>query len=206
MSILLVRHGETALNASRTLQPAATPLSARGLSQAHAIARRLAASEPPIEAIVSSDLPRAAQTAEAIAAACRVPIRWEPLLHERNYGDLRGRPYDALDFDPMTLVEAPPGGESEATFRARVAVAFERIAALRAQLGGDLVVVTHGLVIGAVLESLVDLPGDLVRPSRLGNTSLTIVGAEVPHTVRLADCTRHLDGDAGDDPRALSGG
>jgi probable phosphoglycerate mutase len=38
MSIFLIRHGETALNASRTLQPADTPLSPRGLAQAAAIA------------------------------------------------------------------------------------------------------------------------------------------------------------------------
>ncbi|HEY9065800.1 MAG TPA: histidine phosphatase family protein, partial [Burkholderiaceae bacterium] len=43
MSLLLVRHGETALNATRVLQPADTPLSARGIAQAEAIARRLVA-------------------------------------------------------------------------------------------------------------------------------------------------------------------
>ena len=53
MTLLLVRHGETALNASRTLQPAATPLSARGLAQAAAVAARIAALRPA--AVLSSD-------------------------------------------------------------------------------------------------------------------------------------------------------
>ena len=39
--IYLIRHGETALNANRTLQPAATPLSERGLAQAQRLAERL---------------------------------------------------------------------------------------------------------------------------------------------------------------------
>jgi len=204
MSIYLIRHGETALNASRTLQPADTPLSPRGLAQAAAIGKRLVYAG--VVAIVSSDLPRAAQTASAIAAACGLPIRWEPLLHERNFGDLRGQPYDGLAFDPLTLTEAPPGGESAATFRARVAEAFKRIVALRASLDGNLAVVTHGLVIGAMLEAHARLAEHDALPERLGNASLTVLSALPPHDVGLLDCTRHLKGVAADDARSLSGG
>jgi hypothetical protein len=42
MSIILVRHGETALNAARVMQPADTPLSDLGKAQVLAVARRLA--------------------------------------------------------------------------------------------------------------------------------------------------------------------
>jgi len=66
MAILLVRHGETALNAARIMQPADTPLSERGHAQAQAVARRLAA-RGGVAAVLGSDLPRAWQTAEAIA-------------------------------------------------------------------------------------------------------------------------------------------
>lgn len=204
MSIFLIRHGETALNASRTLQPADTPLSARGLAQAAAIGQRLV--DAGVVAIVSSDLPRAAQTATAIAKACRLPIRWEPLLHERNYGDLRGQPYDTLPFDPMTLTDAPPGGESVATFQARVAQAFARIVALRGGLDGNLAVVTHGLVIAAMLDLHARFADGIVRPERVGNTSLTVLSAQPPHDVGLLDCTRHLQGEAADDRQGLSGG
>ena len=65
MSIILVRHGETALNAARTLQPADTPLSERGLLQAAAVAKRLA--DLGISAILSSDLPRTMQTAQVLS-------------------------------------------------------------------------------------------------------------------------------------------
>ena len=58
MAIVLVRHGETALNAARVLQPADTALSERGIAQAHSLARRLVA-RGRIAAVLGSDLPRA---------------------------------------------------------------------------------------------------------------------------------------------------
>ena len=204
MSIYLVRHGETALNVSRTLQPADTPLSERGLAQARAVAQRLATER--IVAVVSSDLPRAACTAEAIGNACGLPILWEPLLQERNFGDLRGRAYDTLGFDPLQLADAPPGGESEAEFRTRVAQAFARVVALRESLDGNLAVVTHGLVIAALLSSHVQLPPGTALPGRLGNTSLTVIDPTSPHAVGLLDCMRHLQDSVREDPNSLSGG
>jgi len=202
MSIIIVRHGGTPLNIARVLQPADTPLSERGAAQARAVARRLAAQSP--KAIVSSDLPRALATAQAIAAATGLPLRTTPLLHERNFGELRGRAYDTLSFDPLTMEEAPPGGESAAAFRDRVARAFEHIVAERAAAGGDLVVVTHGLVIRALLAhhvALAEDPADL----HIGNTCVTVIDAEPPHAASLVDCSRHLDID-GEDAHALSGG
>ncbi len=203
MSIILVRHGETALNVSRTLQPADTPLSARGLAQAQALARRLAGHG--IAGIVSSDLPRALATAQAIAAATGLPVETTPLLQERNFGDLRGRSYDSIGFDPLTLLGAPPGGESVETFGQRVAQAFAHVVRLRAALRGDLAVVTHGLAILTMLNTQVRLP-DGTRLAPLSNTSLTIVDATPPHAVGLLDCTRHLDALIAADARGLSGG
>src|SRR5690606_38780482 len=98
-------------------------------------------------AILSSDLPRAFETATAIAAATGLDLRATELLQERNFGALRGRAYDDLGFDPLATTDAPPGGESVADFEARMARAFDEIVALRAGLAGDLIVVTHGLVI-----------------------------------------------------------
>ena len=70
MAILLIRHGETALNAARIVQHPDTPLSERGVGQAQRLAQRLA--DFPISNIVSSDYRRAYMTAEAIAAASKV--------------------------------------------------------------------------------------------------------------------------------------
>mgnify|MGYP003482752094 CR=1 FL=1 len=43
-------------------------------------------------------------------------------------------------------------------------------------------------------------------PTRIGNTSLTIVDAEPPHAVTLLDCTRHLDAGTREEARSLCGG
>ena len=204
MNLLLIRHGETALNVARVLQPADTPLSARGIAQAEALGQRLAAMN--VRAIVSSDLPRALRTAQAIAAATGATIELAPLLQERNFGDWRGQPYDGMAIDPLTMAEAPPNGESNAAFERRVAAAFAHIVARQTALGGVLAVVTHGLVIRALLASHVRLPDGVPPPTHLGNTSLSIVGAASPQMATLLNCTQHLDATASDDARALSGG
>jgi probable phosphoglycerate mutase len=195
MTILLVRHGETPLNVTRMLQPADTPLSANGLAQAQAVAKRLAGMQ--LAGIVSSDLPR--------SAASGVPVSTTPLLHERNFGDLRGQPYDTLGFNPLTMHEAPPGGESVDAFLTRVALAFAHIVSLRQQLGGNLAVVTHGLVIRALLAHHAQRL-DAGELPRIGNTSVSVLGALAPHAVELLDCTLHLDTTTQHDTRSLSGG
>ncbi len=211
MTLLIIRHGETPLNVARVLQPANTPLSARGLAQAAALARRLAAADPaalprPV-AIVSSDLPRALQTAQAIAAACGLTVLTSTLLHERNFGQLRGLPYDSLGFDPLSSEAAAPGGESLSDFKARCRQAWAWVLAQHTALGGPMAVVTHGLVIRHWLhDGPLAVPSGMALPTGLANTSLTLVAGAAPHTVRLLDCTAHLVGGVGEDSASLSGG
>lgn len=204
MSLYLIRHGETELNAARVMQPADTPLSARGLQQADAIAERVA--QLGVAAIVASPLARAWATADAISAAATLPVARLALLEERNFGDWRGRSYDALGSDAIGAIDAPPGGEAMADFVARVAQAFAAIVALRATLGGPLAVVTHGLVIQALVTRHLTRPAGSAAPSRIANTSLTIASALPPHEITLFDCTRHLVATLRDDARGLSGG
>ena len=204
MSLLLIRHGETALNVARVLQPADTPLSERGLVQAEALARRLAAMD--VATIVSSDLPRALRTAQAIAAATGAAIETTALLQERNFGDWRGQPYDTLSIDPLTMPDAPPGGESAAAFEQRVARAFAHMVQRRSEIGRTIAVVPHGLLIRAVLARHVRLEPGRAQVMHLGNTSLSIIDAQPPHTATLLNCTWHLDPATLDDAQALSGG
>lgn len=203
MSILLIRHGETPLNAARVLQPADTPLSERGQLQAQALARRLAGAG--LAAILSSDLRRALHTAEALAAAVGLPVEITPLLQERNFGDLRGLPYDALGYDPIASDDAPPGGESTEVFRARVRAAFQAVVAARERAGGPLAVVTHGLVIKAILGLHARLPAGQGVPDHLANTSISILDAASPYAVTLLNCALHLEGEGRDDGRGVTG-
>ncbi|HSW09060.1 histidine phosphatase family protein [Aquabacterium sp.] len=204
MTLLLIRHGETLLNAARVLQPADTPLSPRGLAQAEALAQRLAAQ--PLAGILASDLPRALQTAAALGRLTGLPISTSALLHERNYGELRGQAYDDLGFNPLTMVEAPPGGESQAMFSERCALAWAELLALQQRLGGPLAVVTHGLVLREWLQHPLQLPLGMALPARLSNASVTEAAATPPHAVDRVDCTVHLTGALRDDHHSLSGG
>ncbi|GAG07470.1 unnamed protein product, partial [marine sediment metagenome] len=85
MQIYVIRHGETPSNAARIIQTPETPLSALGEEQAERLAARLATCG--ITRIVSSDLPRAAMTAQQLASTTRAPVDHDPLLQERNFGD-----------------------------------------------------------------------------------------------------------------------
>ena len=190
MTILIVRHGETDGNALRVLQRADVPLNARGMRQADLLARRLSAQK--FVHILCSDMPRARMTAAPIAALSGFAIEENPLLQERNFGDLRGTPYDALAEDPFGPEFAPPNGEDWPTFHARVADAFAFIVSRRRSLNGTLVVVTHGLVCRALVDRHAQLPDGVVAPERYDNTSITVLHEDAPHGVSLLNCTRHL--------------
>ncbi len=204
MAILLLRHGETALNAARVMQPADTALSERGRAQAEALAQRLA--QRRIGAIVSSDLPRAWLTARPIGERCGVPVRASALLHERHFGALRGKAYDTLGFDPLAMDDAPPGGESAAQFAARAHLAFAEMLRLRSEIDGDLAVVTHGLLIRVLLGGVLQLPAEQLVGLQLANTSVSIFDPAPPHALRLLNCTQHLAAASHLQARGLSGG
>ena len=200
--IILVRHGETALNAAHVVQPEDTPLNAHGQRQAQLLAERLA--ELGVQHILCSDLPRARMTAAPIVAATLAPIEHEPLLQERNFGDVRGRSYAELGRDIFAPDYMPPNGESWSVFDARVAQAFARVTEFAAPLAGNLVVVTHGLVCRSIASQFLRFPAGEQPPSSWGNTSVTLYEAAPPHAVRLFNCTAHLAA-LEDQPRAVAG-
>lgn len=189
MAIVLVRHGETEGNARRVLQFPDTPLSTRGSEQARRVAQRLARGR--VAQIVSSDYARARLTAEAIRDACGSPLSFEPGLRERHFGELRGKAYADLDFDPFAPDFHPPGGESWDELHRRVDGVWERLRALAAGRDGDLVLVTHGLFCHSLVSRQLAL-GDLAMPAAFGNTALTTVEAEPPWRVVRLGCVEHL--------------
>jgi 2,3-bisphosphoglycerate-dependent phosphoglycerate mutase len=188
--IFLIRHGETVGNASRIVQRPDSPLSSRGVAQAERLARRLA--EHGIAAILASDLTRARTTAEAVQRATGAPLTFEPLLHERNFGDIRGTSYADLGFDMFEPDYAPPNGETWPVFHARVDRAWARVQALAAATGGDLAVITHGLVCRSLAARHLILPDGAMAPERWENTSVTAVECPAPWRVRVLNCIAHL--------------
>jgi len=187
--IVLIRHGETAGNASRIVQLPDIPLSPRGRAQAERLAGRLA--REGVTRILSSDLARARETAECLQRATGAPLTFEPLLHERNFGDIRGTAYADLDFDIFAPEYVPPNGESWPVFHARVDRAWERVQAL-AESAGNLAVVTHGLVCRSLAARHLQLAEGAIVPERWDNTSVTIVECPAPWRVTLLNCIAHL--------------
>jgi broad specificity phosphatase PhoE len=188
MSIILVRHGETAGNFARVVQVAEIPLNETGLQQAELVGARLKGFAAVH--LVSSDHPRAAMTAAAIARHTGLPVELNELLRERNMGDFRGRPYSEFtDFHPLAPDVNPPNGESWDDFHARVHTAFAWLVERR-RATGTLVVVTHGLVLNSLFQRV--LSRDVVPAAGFANGSLTILDAEPPHAHQLANCVQHL--------------
>jgi len=185
-------------NAARIVQLPDAALSPRGVMQAERLARRLASMG--IARILASDLARATTTAERLQRATGAPIELDPLLQERNFGDVRGTPYARLDFDLFAPGYAPPGGETWEAFHARVDRAWSVVLARAAETDGVLAVVTHGLVCRSVAARHVVLPSGQAVPERWENTSLTILDGPAPWRVRLLNCAAHLDGLAADGP------
>jgi broad specificity phosphatase PhoE len=138
-TILLARHGETEWNREGRFQGwADPPLNAAGRAQARELAERLR--ETPFDAVYSSDLRRAHETAEIVAAPHDVPVITDPGLREIDVGSWSGLTRGEID-------ERFPGaehhdGESREDHLARVLAAAERIA--RAHVGERILIVSHG--------------------------------------------------------------
>ncbi|HEV7618750.1 MAG TPA: histidine phosphatase family protein [Burkholderiaceae bacterium] len=94
--ILLIRHGETDWNVEKRLQGHVDiALNAEGKRQATALGRVLL--DEPLDVIIASDLQRAVQTAQAIAASRGMAVHIEPALRERCYGALEGLRYSDIN-------------------------------------------------------------------------------------------------------------
>lgn len=190
MSLFIVRHAETDGNAARVFQSASAPLSEAGHLQAAQLARRMAATG--VARIVSSDYLRAMQTASIVSERVGVTIETEPILRERDFGDLCGLSYDSLIANPFDPSYSPPNGEDRATFLARIALAWGRISELAAQTQGNLLVVTHGQVCRALVEQHLRLKVGESLPPNWANTSVTEVESTPPWQARRVNCVAHL--------------
>lgn len=170
--LIIVRHAETEANIQGVWQGSLdAPLTARGMRQVAATARRVAelAQTYPIDRFYVSPLPRARSTAAAIAAAIRMQPMVEPGLREFDLGDWEGRSFhelreteDLWNHWAKDPAFAPPNGESPLTFAARVNADFSRLAAEHPD--ETVLLVTHGGVISNLLAQwLGDGPQDWRR-------------------------------------------
>ncbi len=197
-TLWLVRHGQSGWNVSGRVQgqsPNAPGLTAVGREQAAVAARELVCRAPRASLIVASDLARAAETADIIAAILGIPVEYDPDLREQGLGVLEGLvaaspaaagitgapsvtrapsvaegPEDALDMLWRHPFQRPPGGESVADMYGRVHRALGRITASRP--GAELIIVTHGGPV-RVATAPPPSPGRPIARTVVENASIT---------------------------------
>ncbi|KWE62645.1 phosphoglycerate mutase [Burkholderia ubonensis] len=209
--ILFIRHGETAWNRIKRIQGHIDiPLADSGLAQAQRLAVRLARETRDgarVDAIYSSDLMRAQQTAQPAADALGLPLVLRAGLRERAYGIFQGHDSTEIEARFPDAYAAwqtrdpgfePEGGESQRAFYHRVLHALEPIVA--AHPGGRIACVAHGGVLDCVYRFANGLDLAAPRNYQLLNTSINVVDYVdgCANVVQWADVS-HLDEASDDD-------
>ncbi|MPV36131.1 histidine phosphatase family protein [Georgenia subflava] len=152
-TVILWRHGQTEYNAAKRLQGQSDiELNEEGRRQASMAATALAPLEPT--RIITSDLVRAVETAEALSVRTGVRPSVDVRLRERSFGDWEGLTQEEIQarwpdaFVAWRHGREPEGidAETRTECATRVAAAIEEVAA---ELGENdvLVVVAHGAAI-----------------------------------------------------------
>ncbi len=179
--VIVVRHGETTWNTEKRWQGHLdSPLTPRGISQAQALARRLA--NQRFSALYSSDLGRAYQTAQIISAATGHSVIPDVRLRERNLGIFQGLTNEEIrttahpDLYERYRVRDPdhvlPGGESLRQQIERNISCFEELA--QKHLGESILVVTHGGVLSGLFRHVLSIPFEAPRRFEFPNSSLNV--------------------------------
>jgi len=201
VKIILVRHGETDWNQLRRVQGANsnTNLSQKGKEQAESLALRLKPER--IQAIYSSPLQRALDTARAIADNHQMEVVIEPALTEIDVGELEGihlekigKRLDQLLTSQGEALLKMPGGESLAEVQQRVWSTIQRLIGRHSD--GVIVVVSHYFVILTIICSVLNLPLSHIGRLRLGVGSISTItfDGEVPRLLLFNDSC-HLTSD-----------
>ena len=164
MKLIIIRHGETEWNLqNRAIGQLDSPLTPKGIWQAYAIADRLR--RLSFTTLYSSDLGRAAQTANIIASICGKKVIFDSELREWNMGVFQGLtvsemhekfPKERQDYERICFEYTIPEGESLRQLRQR---SFRVLTALaKLHLEDNVVVVTHGTVLTVFFQEVLGLP------------------------------------------------
>ncbi|MDC8759717.1 histidine phosphatase family protein [Janthinobacterium fluminis] len=181
-TILLIRHGETAWNAVRRLQGHIDiGLNDEGLRQAAALGEALAGA--PLAAVISSDLQRARQTAQAVAGQHGIALQTDAMLRERCYGAFEGMlyadiarryPAEYLEWQARHIDAVMPAGERTAeSFRQFYRRAVDGVVRWAGRYAGQTIaVVAHGGVLECAYRAAVGMSLDSPRDFQVKNASV----------------------------------
>lgn len=207
--IIAIRHGETAWNVATRIQGQLDiELNETGRWQARRVAKAL--SDEPIQAVYSSDLLRARDTAHAIASTCGQSLQTHTGLRERDFGVLQGQthaeieahwPEQALRWRKRDPHWVPEGGESLVRLRARITQTASELAARH--VGEQIVLVAHGGVLDVLYRAATGQELQAPRSWKLGNAAINRL-LWTPDGLTLVGWsdTRHLDDTVRDETSA----
>ncbi len=171
----LIRHGQTDWNlAGRYQGQSDIPLNAEGINQARALA--LSLSGQRFDALYTSDLQRAHQTAQILARNLNLPINVCRSLREISMGEWEGRLLSEVSLG-YTQNNSPqaraPGGESVSEVAARMTLAAAEIT--RAHPLGRVLVVSHGLALATLVCQANRIPLEQVYAHIPNNAQPTLI-------------------------------
>ncbi|MEO3693494.1 histidine phosphatase family protein [Roseateles paludis] len=176
--LLVIRHGETLWNREGRIQGHINiPLSPLGLLQAERLAEALR--DEAVDAVYSSDLQRAQQTAAALALGRPLEVQASVALRERHFGTFEGLTWEEIHArDPDSAVRwkrrepefRVGGGESLVELQARCVGELTRIARLHP--GAQVAIIAHGGVLDCFYRAAVGLPLAAARSWVMGNASI----------------------------------
>lgn len=186
MKIIFVRHGKD--DDRYRGGWSGVGLTMEGTAQAQRLAQHMKGNceSYDITEIISSDLPRALETANHISEALRIPVRREKRLREINNGALAGmldedarEKYPGLFFSTMEMGQHYPQGESPREFFARIDGWFKAFLRDCAGGSGNALVVTHAGVINIVYHLVRQIPwSNQTPPFKAANCGLHALDAK----------------------------
>lgn len=197
MTLLLIRHAESSGNSTGRIQGwSDAALTAAGVAQAAALARRLATLR--LDAIYASPLSRAHDTARSIAEVAGLNVTLMDGLRERFYGQAQGLTWDqaALRWPAEAShhddwAAKVPEVESIPALRDRAVAAVSEV--LDRHDGGLAVCVSHGGTIAQIVGNILGLPVGVWPRVRLSNTSVTVIdGTSAAPVLRALNDICHL--------------
>ena len=173
----LVRHGACAgLGEKLWGRTAGVCLNEEGKRQVQELAARF--KDLGIDAVYSSPLERARETAEAIARSAQLEVNQIDAFNEIDFGDWTGKSFAELSgderwqrFNSERSVASVPGGESFLDVQARVVAELERLS--QQHPGERVVIVSHADVIKAAAGYFAGTPIDQLQRVEISPCSVS---------------------------------
>jgi broad specificity phosphatase PhoE len=193
---LLIRHGHVDAIGRRLVgQLPGVNLSTSGLSEVERLRRNLAL---PLDAVYSSPLERARQTAAPLAADRNLETTPLDGLTEVDFGDWTGLTFDELDrlpawhlFNARRSIAPVPNGEPAAQVQTRILGVLDQLATRHA--GETFAVVSHADVIRAAVLHYAAIPLDDFQRIQIDTASVTAVDVTAMPQLLAINRRDHID-------------